>query len=196
MSIVDELKALIVARNGDPSGVRNITDAVKVLAQLQEGETAGTQTIAQGIRAIRTAGAGENPLKDLDVTGSFSATAEKLLGKALSDLQNGITVDMTTCKITGTSKYVTGYTGFSGNEEEQSGHYLALYIDVEDVAGVTYTCELSKGPVTLDEDQIIILRIEGKTNVPLVVKASKAGCNTVTRIFDLSGLILEPASNE
>ena len=55
MSIVDELKALIVARNGDPSGVRNITDAVKVLAQLQEGETAGAQTIAQGIRAIREA---------------------------------------------------------------------------------------------------------------------------------------------
>lgn len=194
MSILDELKRLILARHGSTAGVRSIADAVKVLVTLEEGDSSGAQTIAQGVKAmwVKETGWGNNPLTDLDVTGDFTATTEQLLGKALTDLQEDIDVDMDTCKITGTCKYVTGYTGFSGNPAEQEGHYLALYVDVDDVTGITYTCELSRGPVTLDSDQIIIRRIDGKLNVPFVVTASKTGYDTVVRTFDLSSLILAP----
>lgn len=53
MSIVDELKQLIVARGGSVAGVRTIADAVKVLAVLKEADPSGTQTIAEGISVIR-----------------------------------------------------------------------------------------------------------------------------------------------
>lgn len=36
MSIVDELKKLIIARGGDTAGVMTIADAVKVLVSLEE----------------------------------------------------------------------------------------------------------------------------------------------------------------
>lgn len=52
MSIVDELKQLILARGGSVEGVHTITDAVKVIAALNDGDTANKQTIAEGIRAI------------------------------------------------------------------------------------------------------------------------------------------------
>ena len=52
-----------------------------------------------------------------------------LLGKELSDLQSGVSVGQDA--IAGTLKYVTGYTGFSGDPAEQEGHYLALHIDTD-----------------------------------------------------------------
>ena len=36
MSIVDELKKLIIARGGETAGVQTITDAVRVLTSLEE----------------------------------------------------------------------------------------------------------------------------------------------------------------
>lgn len=52
MSILDELKKLILARGGSVAGVRNIADAVKVLVVLANGEAGGVQTIAEGVKAI------------------------------------------------------------------------------------------------------------------------------------------------
>jgi len=51
-----------------------------------------------------------------------------LLGKTLSDLQDGISVD-NDGRITGTLHYVEGYTGFSSDPERQSGYFLALHLD-------------------------------------------------------------------
>ena len=98
--------------------------------------------------------------------------------------------------IGGTLKYVTGYTGFSGNPAEQQGNYLVLKCDAGEVSGATITCEIiggDHGPVTLDADGIIILRIKN-TRQKIKVTATKEGYATFTRTYDLASLILTPAS--
>lgn len=195
MSIVDELKKLIIARNGSIAGVSTIADAVKVLVALEDGDPTGAMTIAEGVHAMweKEGGPGENPLKALVVIGDFEATTEQLLGKSLSDLQTSVEIDMDTCTMTGTLKYVTGYTGFSGDEELQKGHYLAIKADVDDVSGVTYTINTGKGDVELDSDQILIWRVDERyPSTPLEVTASKTGFAPVKRTFNISGLTLAP----
>lgn len=89
------------------------------------------------------------------------AADEDLFGKVISDLQENI--EITNDEIKGTLKYVTGYTGFSGKVEEQSGNYLVIHnetngdepIFVEVVGGTS-------GPTQLDSDGIIVLRIANK----------------------------------
>lgn len=108
----------------------------------------------------------------------------------MTDLQSGIKVGRTA--VTGTLKYVTGYTGFSGNEELQSGHYLALHFAAEDADRITV--QLINGdypPVELDEDGINIFRIKNKDSQAInVVAYSENG--VTSRIYDLTGLTLEP----
>lgn len=173
MTIVDELKKLILNRGGQVSGIQTIAQACHVLSEIEADVEA------------------DNPLKGLTVLGSFEATSETLLGKELTDLQTGVTFDLKTGKVTGTLKYVTGYTGFSGDTEEQEGHYLAVKFDVPDVSGVTYKTTTYKTS-TLDSDQILIYRVDGHDGVPLSVNVSKSGCTPITRTFDLSGLTLQP----
>ena len=173
MSIVDELKKLIIARGGQTVGVRNIADACHVLSDIEAKI--------------------ENPLKELEVSGDFEATTEQLLGKSLSDLQEDVVFNPATGKVSGTLKYVTGYTGFSGNPDEQEGHYLAVKADVDGVSSVTYTTTTYKES-TLDSDQILIYRVDGHDGIPLAVTAAKSGYTPVTQTFDLSGLVLEPAA--
>lgn len=50
---------------------------------------------------------------------------EDLYGKSANDLMAGVAVNANGA-VTGTLKYVTGYTGFSGLPAEQSGHYFAF----------------------------------------------------------------------
>lgn len=114
----------------------------------------------------------------------------ELLGKELDDLQSGVKVGNS--DITGTLKYVTGYTGFSGNPAEQSGNYIALHIDT-DVEGSTITVELiggDHGPVELDSDRTCIFRIKGK-NQKIKITATKTGYPTVTKTYTLGGLTLK-----
>ncbi len=104
-------------------------------------------------------------------------------------MQDGVTVGDDA--ITGTLNYVTGYTGYSGDEELQSGNYLALHATSE--AGATITVELVggvSGPVTLDSDGISIGRI---TSTEQTVKfvAMKNGMS-LTKEFSLTGLTLTP----
>lgn len=116
-----------------------------------------------------------------------------LLGKNLDDLQSGVGVGGS--DITGTLKYVTGYTGFSGDPAEQEGHYLALHIDTE-VEGATITAEIiggDHGPVTLDSDRTLIVRIKHKGQKIKIV-ASKTDYPTITKVYTLAGLTLEPKS--
>lgn len=117
-----------------------------------------------------------------------------LLGKELDDLQSGVGVGGS--DITGTLKYVTGYTGFSGDPAEQSGHYLVLHIDT-DVEGATIQVELiggKHGPVTLDSDRTLISRISNKSQ-KIKITASKEDYPTVTKTYTLGGLTLAPAEN-
>lgn len=115
-----------------------------------------------------------------------------VLGKTVSSLQNDIVLDSD--EIGGTLKYVTGYTGFSSNEEEQSGNYLALKFTAPE--GAVVTIELLGGtvghPVTLDSDMNCVLRITKPKTQRLRVVMTNNG-ETTTRIYKLRELVLEPA---
>ena len=103
--------------------------------------------------------------------------------------------------VNGTLKYVTEYTGFSGDVAEQSGNYLALRVDTDDEDD-EITVELLGGsvghPVTLDSDRNIVCRItNAKTQKIRVVVNHTNTDNTVsteTSTYSLSGLTLESAS--
>jgi len=115
-----------------------------------------------------------------------------LLGKNLDDLQEGIGIGFS--GISGTLHYVTGYTGFSGDPEEQEGNYLVLHCDSE-TDGATIKVRLiggkNEGWVTLDSDKTIILRIMS-TDEKVVVASSADGKTDNQKVYDLKGLVLEP----
>lgn len=113
-----------------------------------------------------------------------------LLGKKASDLQEDVAI--ANGAVTGTLKYVTGYTGFSGDVAEQSGNYLALKV----VANAdTITVELNGGtvghPVTLEEDGMIVLRIADTSTQSITVVATKDNV-AETHNLSISGLTLTP----
>ena len=116
-------------------------------------------------------------------------------GKTGNDLQTNVNVSRTA--VTGTLKYVTGYTGFNSSESiEQEGNYLALDFSTDmDAPGATVTVELvggTKGEVSLTypSDMFCVFRITDKNTQNIRVKATKDGA-TSTRELDLSGLVLE-----
>lgn len=86
------------------------------------------------------------------------ADDENLFGKVVSDLQENIVIGEDF--ILGDLKKVTDYTGFSSKVEEQSGNYLALHFtnNGEDSITVEVVNGFS-GPVQLDPDGLIVLRI-------------------------------------
>lgn len=116
-----------------------------------------------------------------------------LLGKSVSDLQEDIMISKDGV-ISGRLKAVTGYTGFSGDSELQSGHYIALKIDAvgdEDAVTVEIVGGTS-GEVNLDPDRLFVGYIRNK-NQQIKVTATKAGHPTVTKIYSLTGLTLARA---
>ena len=110
-----------------------------------------------------------------------------MLGKSVTDLQSNITVGSNA--ITGSLKYVEGYTGFSSKTEEQSGHYLAFHSESNGADSIVVQHGEGK-PVTLDSDGIIILWITDVNN-NVKVTAYKDGAVANMRTFDLTGLTLE-----
>lgn len=99
--------------------------------------------------------------------------SETQYGKSVSDLQTGIVVNEDS--IAGTLKYVTGYTGFSGDPDEQKGNFIALQFDAP--SGATTTVELLGGkhegsPVTLDSDMTAVFQIANKSQKIRVVSSN------------------------
>lgn len=114
-----------------------------------------------------------------------------LLGLTVDDLQSDVVVGKKA--ITGTLKKVTGYTGFSGKVDEQNGNYIALHCEVPDTENVTIKAMLIggySGEVTLDEDGIIVFKV-ANTAQKVQIKAIKTGYETVTKVFNLTGLTLQ-----
>jgi len=116
-----------------------------------------------------------------------------LLGKPVSALQSDVVVNDKFIK--GTLHYVTGYTGFSGDEELQSGNYLALKFEAS--TGATTTVQLipgytNKEPITLDSDMNCVFRINDKNKQKLKV-VTTLGDDVVTKTFSLAGLAIETA---
>ena len=117
-----------------------------------------------------------------------------MLGKSVSDLQEGVSVNLVSNKIYGTVKYVTGYTGFDASHEElQSGNYLVLYSPYE--SGAVVQAKVVGGTVndyvTLDSDGILISRITSSIDT-ILFKETKDGV-TKEVAFDISNLVLETA---
>lgn len=111
-----------------------------------------------------------------------------LLGKDVDDLQEEIIVGDNS--ISGKLKYVTGYTGFSGDEAEQSGHYIALHCTSEADAVITVQVDGGHhGPATLDEDGIIIFRLEDP-HQGLKITSTLDGV-AVTKYYSLRSLVFE-----
>ena len=109
---------------------------------------------------------------------------ENLFGKHVDDLQENIEIGED--EITGTLKYVTGYTEWSpGNVEEQSGNYLALHVEAP--ADATVQVKLTRW-ATLDTDRIVVARIADKDSQTITVVVSKDGAETITKVYSLSGL--------
>lgn len=123
------------------------------------------------------------------VTDTEVAPDEDLFGKVIADFQSNIEIGDK--EITGTLKYVTGYTGFSSKVSEQSGNYLVIHntcnidgdIYVEIIGG-------SSGPVKLDSDGIIVLRIANKN------QRVKVTCGEYTKEYSLTKLVLETAEDD
>lgn len=108
-------------------------------------------------------------------------------------MQSNVVVGETS--ITGTLKYVTGYTEFSSETSEQSGNYLVLKLAVDPADAVT-TVEVvggTKGPVTLDSDMNIVLLIRNKDTQSIKVTVTK-GKESVVKTYSLTGLTLEAQS--
>lgn len=116
------------------------------------------------------------------------AATGTIKGKSVSDLQSDIVVHDTYIK--GNLKYVTGYTGFSEDTDEQSGNFLALKFTATE--GATTTVQLVGGdsymePVTLDNDMNAVLRITDKNKQKLQVVTTVGG-ESLTKVYSLANL--------
>lgn len=113
-----------------------------------------------------------------------------LFGLDVTDLQADVEVGED--GIEGTLKYVADYsTAWPAGED--SGNYLVIHAEVPEVEGVTITAELVNGlhgPKELDEDGLALFHVTDKSLQKVKIVASKAGCESVTKVFDLKGLTL------
>ena len=113
-----------------------------------------------------------------------------LFGKVASDLQEDITISGNA--VSGTLKYVDDYSSAYGPGED-SGNYLVLkFTSDEDAVITAEIINGEHGPVTLDEDGILIARITDKSTQTIKVVATKGGASK-TKTYTLTGLTLQPA---
>ncbi len=114
-----------------------------------------------------------------------------LLGKVVGDLQKDIVVSSN--NILGTLKYVEGYTGFSGDPEEQVGNFLAFKVAYPlDYDALTVET-VDQGEQALDEDETMVLRIVKKA--PFTVRAYKDSKCVAVKSYNTDQLKLETASD-
>ena len=127
---------------------------------------------------------------------SFSVVPETdeagpLFGKLASDLQSNLAINGNIA--TGTLKYVTGYTEFSGKPEEQEGNYIALKVTgASETAVVKYQkVGGTASPVTLDSDRNIVIIVKDP-NAVLRFTVEENGTVATNDIY-ISNVTLEPA---
>ena len=120
---------------------------------------------------------------------------ETRYGKEVDDLQSNIEINEGSHQITGSLRYVTDYTGFSGDPELQSGHFLALDLSATPSEAVI-TTELIGGasegnPITVD-DGILVTRITDRKQKIKITSTN--GDNVIVREYGLGSLKLKPAN--
>ena len=119
---------------------------------------------------------------------------ETRYGKEVDDLQSNVEVN--SGSIMGTLRYVTGYTGFSGDPAEQSGNYLSLDLSATPVDAVI-KAEIIGGnsegnPVTVDDGQLVIRVTDRKQKLHLTVTSD---ANVIDKTYSFGSLKLKTASN-
>ena len=115
-----------------------------------------------------------------------ASTSADLLGKSASDLQSNI--KLVGDVVDGVSKYVTGYTQFSGEPSEQEGNYIALHVSA---TSGDITIQTIGG---LNDGRVVTIAYTGDDLVTKVVSTNEKLVitnNGITRIIKLSGLTLE-----
>lgn len=171
MTIKDSLKKFVVGTGGTTSG-RSTTDL------LDEVDTKfGTEI---------------NPLIGLVIDTDIADDTD-LLGKVIGDLQENVHIYKNT--VEGTIFYQDDYAGFSGNEKEQSGNYIALHADVPGVENVSIQAIRPGRTVTLDSDGILILRLPSKHST-ITFKAIKDGYESFERELNFERLFLKKKPEE
>ena len=129
-----------------------------------------------------------NPLAGLKMDFNIAAD-EDLFGKVVSDLQEDMAISGN--KITGTLKYVTGYTGFSSKVSEQQGNYIAMHFSIPNMTIGQEGLKVKVNGSNLDSDGIIVL-IENAALKPITAIATM-GDDTFKLVLDPSGVTLTPA---
>lgn len=114
-----------------------------------------------------------------------------ILGKSAKDLQKDVEVGKES--IWGTLHYVQGYTGFSGNTDQQNGNYLAL--NLKPVEGTSIKFRIIGGNSLQKDvpkgDNSLVLKIAN--NDQKIEFVTTKGDETETKVYSLKDLILEPA---
>ena len=148
---------------------------------------AGTATSVDGL--LSEIALVKNPLAGLKIDTEVAADTD-LLGKVIGDLQSGVVIRGNI--VSGVLNKITDYTGFSGLEAEQSGHYLVVHASVPGQNGVTISVSKDGGTTykALDGDGILIFRTTSASQ-KLTFKAVKGGSTDFIRTYRLSGLTLK-----
>lgn len=122
---------------------------------------------------------------NFDIAASFD-----LLGKVISDLQKDYGVSVNS--IIATLKYVTDYTGFSGDPELQEGNFLAFKVDYP-AAYTRLTIQFDgKAEQTMDSDRTHVQRFgSAPVGKSVTVRAYNGDTLVDAKKYDLSQIKLE-----
>ena len=144
------------------------------------------------IMAKKEIAVSDNPLAALALDFDIAVDTD-LLGKVVGDLQADMAVDGQG-HVTGTSKYVTGYTGFSSKKPEQKGNYAAFHISVGNLTiGSGVTVKVNNVPLT--DDGLFIMRfVDGSKTQKAMVTASKEGHESFSKLYDFSDVVRQSAN--
>lgn len=115
-----------------------------------------------------------------------------MLGKSVNDLQTDVVVSDDA--ITGTLHYITDYTGYSDQPEEQTGNYLALKFDsYPEDAEIKLELVGSGRPEKIMKSRDVVIRVTNKDSEKVKFTVSHASVDEpVVKIYSLTGLTLEP----
>ena len=144
------------------------------------------------MKALKKAELAGNPLSKLAIDFEIDPDYD-LLGKKVGDLQEDVAFK-DEFNVLGTLHYVSDYTGFSGNPDEQHGHYVAFHVSVGDLVLGT-DCNVTFNGVTVDPSDGICIMIFNPDKVDAKAKlvATADGYESFTKVFHFSGMTKELA---
>lgn len=108
----------------------------------------------------------------------------------MADLQDNV-VFQPNGRVYGDLAYVTGYTGYSGDESVQSGHYLAFTIE-SDAGASIYAGWDGTNWVDVTSDGYVVARVDGHDK--LYVKTTSDAKPDCVKVYDITYLTLEEES--